>query len=153
VLGLALASGLIAGSMMLLTVVDVIGRNAFNRPLIGAFEATELGMAAVVFLALPFVTWRREQITVTLFYERASPWAQSLSTAASELIAAIICGLLAWRAWLYGERLLDVGERTMELAVPRGLVPTGVALVLMLTAFLLVVLAVRSALFGERAQT
>src|SRR3712207_6965250 len=61
------------------------------------FPYTTLFRSAVVFLALPFVTWRREHIAVTVLYERMPPRAQSLLTAAAELLAAVVCGLLAWR--------------------------------------------------------
>ncbi len=149
----ALLAGLLTSVMMIVTVADVVGRGVLNRPFYGAFEATELLMVAVVFLALPSVTWRREHIAVTLFYERMPVRLQSLSTALAEAVAAVACGLLSWRAWLYGERLLNVGERTLELGVPRGDVPVGVAVVLAATAVLFGLLALRSLLHGERAPT
>jgi TRAP-type transport system small permease protein len=152
VTALAVLAGILASVMMVVTVTDVVGRGVFNRPLIGAFEAIELLMAAIVFLALPFVTWRREHVTVTLFYERMPPRAQAISTALSEIVAAIVCGLLAWRAWLYGERLVDVGERTLELGVPRGYVPMGVSAVLVLSGLIFLLLALRALFLGERAR-
>ena len=151
VTALATMAGVLAAVMMLVTVTDVVGRGAFNRPLIGAFEAIELLMAAIVFLALPLVTWRREHVTVTLFYERLPPRAQSISTAVSETVAAIVCGLLSWRAWAYGERLINVGERTLELGVPRGYVPLGVSIVLAVVGAIFLLLAVRALTLGERA--
>ena len=151
VAGLAIAAGLLAAAMMAVTVVDVIGRNFFNRPLFGAFEMTELTMVSIVFLALPFVTWRRDHVTVTLFYARLPPRLQSLSTATGEIVAAMACAVLAWRAWLYSERLMGVGERTLELGVPRGFIPGGVAISLAFTALLFALLALRSLLLGERA--
>jgi TRAP-type transport system small permease protein len=149
---LATLAGLLAALMMLVTVTDVIGRGLLNKPLVGAFETIELLMAAIVFLALPFVTWRREHVNVTLFYERMPPRARSLSTALSEIVAAIVCGLLAWRAWLYGERLIEVGERTMELGIPRGYVPIAVSIILALSGLIFLLLAFRALFRGERAQ-
>lgn len=148
---LALVSGVLAGTMMMITVIDVGGRTFFNKPLIGAFELTELLMACIVFLALPAVTWGRDHVTVTVGYEHFSPRAQSLTTAAGEIVAAITCFILSWRAWLYGERLLNVGERTLELGVPRGLVPSGVAVILVVLGILFTLLAFRALFLGERA--
>lgn len=151
--GLAIMAGLLTAVMMAVTVIDVVGRNAFNRPLFGAFETTELLMVTIVFLALPFVTWRREHIAVTLIYAAFPARLQSFITGLGEIVAAIACGLLSWRAWLYAERLLGVGERTLELGVPRGLIPVGIALVLACAAILFALLALRSLLLGERAPT
>jgi TRAP-type C4-dicarboxylate transport system permease small subunit len=153
VLALAVLAGFLAAAMMLLTVIDVAGRNLLNQPLLGAFEATELLMAAIVFLALPLVTWRREHVTVTLLYERLPARTQSVLPALGELVAAAVCGVLSWRAWLYGERLLGAGERTLELGVPRGYVPAGVAIVLGLVALTFLLLAFRALLLGERTPT
>jgi hypothetical protein len=68
-------------------------------------------------------------------------------------VAAAVCGVLSWRAWLYGERLLGAGERTLELGVPRGYVPAGVAIVLGLVALTFLLLAFRALLLGERTPT
>ena len=54
VLGVA-ASAILLGLMML-TVVDVIARYAFNRPLRGAFEVTELLLLVLIFAGLPLVS-------------------------------------------------------------------------------------------------
>ena len=50
VLGVA-ASAILLG-MMALTVVDVIARYVFNRPLRGAFEVTELLLLVLIFAGL-----------------------------------------------------------------------------------------------------
>ena len=54
VLGVA-ASAILLG-MMVLTVVDVIARYVFNRPLRGAFEVTELLLLVLIFAGLPLVS-------------------------------------------------------------------------------------------------
>ena len=137
--------------MMAVTVTDVVGRTLFNRPLYGAFEMIELSMVAIVFAALPFVTWTRSHLSVTVVYGAFPPRVQSIMTGISELVFASVCLLLAWRAWLYGQRLFSARETTLELAIPRGYIPSGVAVVLTLTACLFVLLALRSFARGERA--
>lgn len=151
IFGLGVAAGLLAASMMAVTVTDVVGRNVFNAPLFGAFELTELSMVAIVFLALPFVTWTREHLVVTIFYSRFPAPLQTAVTALGELVFAVLCGLIAWRAWLYADRLFRVRETTLELAMPRGYIPAGVAIALALTALLFLLLALRTVLRGERA--
>jgi len=55
--------GIIAGAMimgmMVVTTVDVIGRDVFNRPLLGAFEVTEILMGLVIFAGMPLATAAR----------------------------------------------------------------------------------------------
>lgn len=59
---LGVGAALLLFSLILVTCVDVIGRYFFSAPLRGAFEITELLLAALVFTALPLTTERREHI-------------------------------------------------------------------------------------------
>jgi TRAP-type C4-dicarboxylate transport system permease small subunit len=113
--------------MMLVTVADVGGRFLFNRPLHGAFEATEVMMGLIVFLALPLATRRREHITVTLLEPYLPEWLKRGAALLFGLVCAAVCGLLAWRLGLHGERLLRVGEVTLELRIPRGGIATAMS--------------------------
>ena len=142
-LGFALAAGVLAGAMMCITVLDVGGRFLFNRPLHGAFEATEVMMGLIVFLALPLATRRREHIVVTLLDPYLPEWLKRGAALVFGLVCAAVCGLLAWRLGLHGERLLNVGEITLELRIPRGGIATAMSWLMWLAsvAFLLDALA------------
>ena len=52
--------------MMILTFVDVVGRQAFNYPVPAGFEITELLMGYTVYLGLPLVCARQEHITINV---------------------------------------------------------------------------------------
>ena len=54
------AASAILLAMMLLTVVDVVARYVFSRPLRGAFEATELMLVILIFAGLPLVSFADE---------------------------------------------------------------------------------------------
>jgi TRAP-type C4-dicarboxylate transport system permease small subunit len=131
---LGIAAGVLAAAMMLVTTVDVGGRFFLNRPLHGAFEATEVMMGLLIFLALPLATRRREHITVTMFDHLLPEAVKRGAGLLFGLACAAICGLLAWRVGLYGERLLRVGEVTLELGIPRGGVATAMSWLLWVTA-------------------
>jgi TRAP-type C4-dicarboxylate transport system permease small subunit len=120
--------------MMVVTTADVGGRFFFNRPLHGAFEATEVMMGLIVFLALPLTTRRREHITVTMFDHLLPDWLKRGAGLLFGLVCAGVCGLLAWRLGLYGERLLRVGEVALELGIPRGGVATAMSWLLWVAA-------------------
>jgi TRAP-type C4-dicarboxylate transport system permease small subunit len=131
---LGVAAGLLAGAMMLVTTIDVGGRFLLNRPLHGAFEATEVMMGLLVFLALPLTTRRREHITVTMFDHLMADWLKRALALCFALICAGVAALIAWRLGLYGERLLRVGEVTLELSIPRGGIATAMSWLLWVTA-------------------
>lgn len=131
---LGILAGVLAAAMMLVTTVDVGGRYFLNRPLHGAFEATEVMMGLLVFLALPLATRRREHITVTMFDHLLPERLKRGAALLFGLVCAGICGLLAWRVGLYGERLLNVGEVTLELRIPRGGIATAMSWLLWVAA-------------------
>lgn len=53
-------------SLMLLTCLDVGGRYLFNNAIDGSIELTQIGLAILVFAALPIITWRGGHIVVDL---------------------------------------------------------------------------------------
>lgn len=145
-LALAVLSGALATIMMVSTTVDVAGRYLFNRPLYGAFEITEITMGLIVFTALPLAVWRREMIVVGVLSERLSPAARRAIDGLGLALGAVLFGFVAWRMWVYGERLWTFRERTLELGVPKGLIVQTMSA---LAAF--AALACVLALIGSRA--
>lgn len=53
-------------ALMCVTVVDVVGRYAFGKPLPGGFELTEMLLAVSVFASLPLVELREEHVAIDL---------------------------------------------------------------------------------------
>lgn len=141
---LAWVAGLFAATMMALTFLDVVFRYLLSRPIYGAFELTEVLMGLMVFTALPLVVWHRENIVVTVLYDRYPPALRRAAGLLMELVCAGICALIAWRLWLYGERLLRTGEVTLELRVPKGAIAMTMAVLLAITALAFLISALRA---------
>ncbi len=100
------------------TVVDVGGREVFGHPLPGGYEISELVMLALFFLALPFVSFRGEHITVTLVDRWISKsWRLVLSAAGNGLLAAILLGLAPW-IWRQAASAAGYGDLTLYLQLP-----------------------------------
>nr|WP_321443732.1 TRAP transporter small permease [uncultured Cohaesibacter sp.] len=59
-------AALLVTGLVLVTCVDVVGRYAFNAPLSGAFELTQVCLAALVFVALPLTTLHGGHVEVDL---------------------------------------------------------------------------------------
>jgi TRAP-type C4-dicarboxylate transport system permease small subunit len=102
---------------MTMTVIDVVGRYGFNKPLGFAYEVTELLMATVVFVAVPSVTLRGEHITIGLF---DAMWTGRTKAARELIIAlfiAVCAGFLCYRMFLLTGRFIRYGDNTNILKV------------------------------------
>jgi TRAP-type transport system small permease protein len=104
--------------MMAVVVVDVLGRNFFNRPLASGTEVTEMLMAAMAFLAFPLLALRQKEITVDLIDAATGPLVRRVQAAAAGLAAAGVFGLLSFQLGVFAQRALDNGETTAELQIP-----------------------------------
>lgn len=105
-------------ALMVLTCVDVTGRYLFNAPLDGAVELTRLLMAAVIFSALPVVSWREQHVSVDLM-DLVFPrrWINARQ-AAMNAVAAVALAVVAWRVWILAARAAEYGDETEYLEIP-----------------------------------
>ena len=92
-------------AMMLLTFVDVVGREVFASPLSSAPELTAIGLAALVYLGLPRVVARREHITVSLLAALFRGRVDDVRAILVSLLMVALCAILAWRLWIHGQHL------------------------------------------------
>jgi TRAP-type C4-dicarboxylate transport system permease small subunit len=130
--------------MMALTFADVIGRKLLGASIPGSLEVTELLMLAVIFVALPLTSLHGEHVVFdlleSLFPARLLTW--------QHRIANLVCVALllggAWLVVLRAARTLEEGDVTAQLAIPLAPFHYAVALLLLLTAAMHLVLAVRA---------
>ncbi|WAP69798.1 TRAP transporter small permease [Jiella pelagia] len=135
-------SGLVLLAMMLMTLFDVVGRYFFNAPLGFAFEMTQIGMAVMVFCALPSVTLRGTHVTVGLFEQL---FVGRLALVRDLLWLAVIaasCGALAWKLSGLAQRFLRYGDRTSVLHLHTGWIAWLGVVCLALSALAAVYLAI-----------
>jgi TRAP-type C4-dicarboxylate transport system permease small subunit len=115
-LGWIAAAALFA--IMSITVVDVAGRYLFDSPLPSGYELIQFGMAVLVFLTLPILTARDEQVRIDAFEKllpaRLLPSLRALSAVIS---LAVLLGF-AWLLWRRGVTFLESREMTATLRVP-----------------------------------
>jgi TRAP-type C4-dicarboxylate transport system permease small subunit len=70
-----LVAALILVFMMLLTVVAVLSRQLFDAPVLGLVEYSELALVFLIFVAMPGVFLRDENIVVDVIDHVVPPWA------------------------------------------------------------------------------
>ena len=137
-------AGSIAAAMMLATFANVVMRYLFRSPIGGVFELTEIGMGLVVFFALPGMIRRRGNIAVTVLYDHFPAALRRGATIITDMLGAALCAFIAWRIWLQGERMMRVGEVSMELRIPKGLVAQSMAALMAAAALAFAICAFES---------
>jgi TRAP-type C4-dicarboxylate transport system permease small subunit len=140
-LGYAAAMTLLV--MMLVTCADVAGRYLFNRPIQGAFELTEMLLAAMIFTALPLVTVRDEHVTVDLFDTVTPDWLLRVQHVLACMIGVVCTGFLAYRLGVRAENMVASGQTTAQLHFTLGWLTWGMALMMGLASVALLLVALR----------
>ncbi len=125
-------------SLMMITVVDVVGRYVFNRPLTGSTELTEIAVGIVVFSVFPLITWRNEQVVVDILDGFVPPRLHFIRTVLFNLIIAGSLLFLGQRIWVLGQRSLSYEEVTEYLGIPSGWMMLFIAVSCWLTAVMTV---------------
>lgn len=141
VLGWFAAAVLMA--LMLLTCADVAGRYLFNSPVWGAFELTEMMLAALIFAALPLVSLRNEHVTVDLFDPVTPDWVLRIQHVVACLIGSACTVYLAWRLWIRAGNLLAAGETTAQLKLTMAWLAYGMAVLMAISSLAMLILARR----------
>ena len=111
-------AGIALAGMMLVTVLDVVLRAAFNRPIRGTLEIVELLLACTFFLALPAAFLRDEHIVVDIIDGAAPRWVPLLKRL-SLAIAVVLLAAMAWQGWIAARDAVAFKDVTSDLALPR----------------------------------
>ena len=104
--------------LMIVTFIDVAGRYLFLAPLPGAFEMTEIMMAMLIFAGLPLVSRANQHVTVNLIIGLLSPKIRHFQRLITQIIMALVFGVMAWRMWIKAVEMLVQGDETAYLLIP-----------------------------------
>jgi len=140
---LGVFAALVLFAMMLLTCCDVVGRYFLSRPIFGAFELTEMLLAALIFAGLPLVTLRNEHVTVDLLDPITPDWLFRIQHVIASALGMLATGYLAWRLWLRALNMDSAGETTAQLKFKLAYLTYAMSILMALTAVALLVLAFR----------
>lgn len=117
--GCGYVAGAFALAMMALTVVDVVARSLFNRPIHGVYDLVELTLACTIFLALPAVFLRDEHVVVDLADHLVSPRAARWLRIVAAIVSAALLAVMGWQMIQPARDTLAFGDVTADLALPR----------------------------------
>jgi TRAP-type transport system small permease protein len=119
-------------ALMLIVLIDVVGRNLFNSPLPWATELLEILVAAVVFLFYPILGLRAGHITVDLITVGSA--VHRVQRGLGALMGILLFGLISWCMARQAIRAGGYGEASPVLGIPLDLVLGGMSVLAILTA-------------------
>jgi TRAP-type C4-dicarboxylate transport system permease small subunit len=117
---LGVAASAILLAMMFLTVVDVVARYIFSRPVRGAFEVTELMLLVLIFAGLPLVSFSDEHAVMDFVDRLLGPRGQRRLERLVQVVNALFMFLLTWLVWRKADRIWAYRDATDVLRVLYG---------------------------------
>ncbi len=112
------AIGLIALTcMMLLTVVDVIGRY-FKHPIFGSVEMVGFFATIIVATALPYTYKMDGHVGVEILVRLLSQKNQLIIDILTRLLSLVLFCLITWQMFVYAEDMKLSGEVSMNMEFP-----------------------------------
>lgn len=115
---LAFIAALLVGLLILVTCIDVIGRYLLNRPFGGAYELTQMLLAALVFVALPLTSADGGHVEVDLALHLFPAPVQRLLGRLAGTVSAMVLAYFCWRLVLIGMDQIEDGARSASLMIP-----------------------------------
>lgn len=124
-------------AMMFLTFADVIGRYFLSRPVVGAFELTEILLAITVFSAVPAVTRRDKHIKLDFLDPVLPEFVRDMLDRVAAVLMVGVLALLSYAVWGQATKMAAAGLRTDIIGFPTFIVAYLVSVQLALSALFL----------------
>jgi TRAP-type C4-dicarboxylate transport system permease small subunit len=109
-------SGVFLIPLMLITAIDVVGRDVFNHPIPGTVELSQYMLAVFILLGLAYAQQMKAHVAVSIFTSHLNENAQLVLNIIATLLCLFISFVLVWQGWVVG-----IEERTVSdmLRVPQ----------------------------------
>lgn len=141
----------VAGAMllalMLVTVIDVVGRSFSGTPFSGTVELTEMAMVVIVYLGFGHAQHEGDHVSVDIVQVKLRRQAQLILTVFTGFFGVLVIGLLSWNLYRFAGILHGGGYTTAVLKIPQGavaLIGVGGAVMFVLALASTAVLALRA---------
>jgi TRAP-type C4-dicarboxylate transport system permease small subunit len=114
----AFGGGAVLVALTGMSVVSIIGRALFGRPVPGDFELVQVGCGVAIAAFLPYCQLRRANIIVDFFTVRAGRRVQGRLDAFGAGLLALVMAALAWRTAVGTVAVRAGGEVSMIVGFP-----------------------------------
>jgi TRAP-type transport system small permease protein len=126
---LALLAGWLLLAVATVTVSDALLRKFLSRPIQGAFEASELLLAVMIFFAMPYTGLTDAHVVLDLLTNRLSARAQAAFVAVNGVFVAAFLAVVAWQLGLLAAEYARAARTTITMRIPVSpFIVTAVAL-------------------------
>jgi TRAP-type C4-dicarboxylate transport system permease small subunit len=116
--GLNILGVIVLVFMTFLTVADVIGRYAFQSPILGSTELTEYFLIVIVFLCVGWCTIQGKMVVVDLVLNRLPLKVQAGFNCLTLLISLAVLAITAWQTSLETMAVRDSLKGSSILRIP-----------------------------------
>lgn len=117
--GMAVLGGISLLVITVFTVVSVVGRTAFDTPVLGDQEIVELGCAIAIFAFMPYCQMRAANVIVDFFTSGLGQWARDGLDTLMNTIFTLCLVIVTWRLAVGGIGAFKAGDATMFLRLPQ----------------------------------
>ena len=114
----AIAAGIVLVLMALLSLASITGRSLFQKALVGDFELVQILSAVAVAMTLPYAHWAGAHVIVDFFTMKAPVKANALMDMLSNLLIAVVAGVIGWRTVVGLLDLRSNFDASMMLNIP-----------------------------------
>ncbi|MBC2858127.1 TRAP transporter small permease subunit [Stappia sp. 28M-7] len=122
-------------ALMLLAVVQIVGRNAFNWPVPGFIDITEQAMAVFAFMGIAYCQRVGGHIRMELFLGKLSGRAMWIAEVIGILGIWIVVAALIYGSWFHFERSWTIGDSSIDIGLPtwpsKLVIPVALSLLLL----------------------
>ena len=95
-------SGFFLIPLMIITAVDVLGRDLFNHPIPGTVELSQYMLAVFILLGFAYAHQVKAHVAVSIFTSRLPRHAQLILNIITTLLCLFISCILLWQGWVVG---------------------------------------------------
>lgn len=115
---LTFTAGLTILGLMLLAVAQILGRKLFNLPVLGYIDLVEQAMAVFAFLGIAYCQRLGGHIRMDIVIGRVRGrplWLAELVGVFAMLVLSVV---LVIGSWLHFKRAYDIGDSSIDIAIP-----------------------------------
>lgn len=114
----ALFSGLFIFALMLVGVVQILGRKLFNAPIFGYIDAVEMSIAVFAFLAISYCERMNGHVRMELVIGKLRGRPLWIAEAVGQLLGLFLLAVLIWYGWEHAMRAYEYGDSTIDAQIP-----------------------------------
>lgn len=116
--GTALFSAFFIFGLMMVGVVQIVGRKIFNTPIFGYIDAVEMSIAVFAFLAISYCERMNSHVRMELFLGKLKGPSLWLAEAVGQILGMFVMAVLIIYGWEHAMRAYTYGDSTIDAQIP-----------------------------------